>query len=121
MTLFGKQFISVFILITLLLSLSHAAERTIKLTKNPFNRPPIFNTSKNTLSYTSSNGPGAELDVRATMSAGEKSLVNIGGNIIRVGEEIRGYRLLSVEEDKILFLKNNSIVTVIIKPEELVN
>lgn len=117
----GKQIIVLCISILLFITVSYAADKSMNLKKNPFQRPDLFSTGINQAPVVTPDGPGAELDIRAAMSAGENSLVNIAGNIVRIGEEIQGYRLLSVEEGKVIFSKNNSLVTVIIKRERLAN
>lgn len=117
----GKQIIALCISVLLCMTLSFAADKPMKLKKNPFKRPDLFSTGISETSVATTDGPGAELDIRAAMSAGENSSVNIGGNIIRIGEEIQGYRLLAVEEGKVIFSKNNSLVTVVVKRERLAN
>jgi hypothetical protein len=45
----------------------------------------------------------APLELRAVLSAGDDSLVDVGGRIVRVGDEVSGYRLVGVSEDSALF------------------
>ena len=117
MALFSNQVIIAFVSMLLAVTLSHAAETNMKLKKNPFKRPDFLNKNFSESTVVSTTGPGSELDIRAAMSAGENSLVNIAGYIIRIGEEIQGYQLISVAEGKVIFSKNNALVTVIIKRE----
>jgi hypothetical protein len=42
----------------------------------------------------------------AVLVAGDESLANVGGTIVKVGEEIDGYRLLRVQEGTAVFVKN---------------
>ena len=44
--------------------------------------------------------------LRATMLAGDFSMVNLNGVIISVGEEVDGYRLVEVGEQTAVFAKN---------------
>lgn len=44
--------------------------------------------------------------LRATMLAGDYSMVNLNGAIISLGEEIDGYRLVKVGEQTAVFAKN---------------
>jgi hypothetical protein len=46
----------------------------------------------------------------AVLVAGDDSLVNVGGTILRVGEEFDGYRLLRVREDTAVFTRNGQQV-----------
>jgi hypothetical protein len=39
-----------------------------------------------------------ELELRATLVAGRRSSANIGGTILRLGQELGGYRLTAVHE-----------------------
>jgi hypothetical protein len=42
----------------------------------------------------------------AVLVAGDESLANVGGTIVKVGEEIDGYRLLRVQEGTAVFIKD---------------
>jgi len=44
-------------------------------------------------------------ELRAVMAAGPDSMVNVDGAIVRVGEEIRGYRLVEVRDGEAVFMK----------------
>jgi hypothetical protein len=39
-----------------------------------------------------------DLELRATLVAGRRSSANIGGTILRLGQELEGYRLTAVRE-----------------------
>ncbi len=49
-------------------------------------------------------------ELRATLVSGERSLVNLGGTILELGEEAHGYRLLEVREDEAVFERAGSEV-----------
>ena len=104
----------VILVIMIFMTVAHAESGSISLKKNPFKRP-VFVSDKNKTSFATTSSLGDELDLRAAMFAGKNSLVNIGGNIVRIGEEINGYRLMSVLEDKVIFSKNNSLFTISLK------
>lgn len=53
-----------------------------------------------------------ELEVTAILVAGDRSLVTINGNVIGVGEESFGYRLMSVAEESATFLHEGAAVTI---------
>jgi hypothetical protein len=40
------------------------------------------------------------------MVAGKASLITVDGTIVKVGEEIEGFRLMTVKEGKAIFLKD---------------
>ena len=52
-----------------------------------------------------------ELVVSAILVAGGKSLVNINGAVVAVGEESFGYRLVSVSEESATFVHHGETVT----------
>ena len=49
-------------------------------------------------------------ELRSTLVSGERSLVNLGGIILELGEEAHGYRLLEVREGKAVFERAGSEV-----------
>ncbi len=44
--------------------------------------------------------------LRATMRAGQRSMANIDGEIIKIGEKINGFELVEVHERDAFFVKN---------------
>jgi hypothetical protein len=50
-------------------------------------------------------------EIRAIMLAGPKSIVNVEGALVRIGEQINGYRLVEVHEETAVFVKNTKRVT----------
>ncbi len=61
--------------------------------------------------------PPTELVVTATMVSTGERLAHIDGRVLREGEEIYGYRLLRIDEDKAIFERNGETETVLVKPE----
>jgi len=80
------------------------------LTKNPFKRPALTPTLTTSISGTNSEGAGGFV-LRGTLVAGKSSMANVSGKIIYVGESVDGYRLLSIEEGKVVLVKNNKNIT----------
>jgi hypothetical protein len=70
---------------------------------NPFQPPPQATAD----SVAGGRESGSALEVRGVMVAGEHSLANIGGRIIGLGQEIGGYRLILVTEDKVVLAHGN--------------
>lgn len=71
--------------------------------RNPFARPVPGSESK--------LAPSSEMDappfeLRATLTAGLDSLVNIGGEIVALGDVFNGYRLIAVGEGNAVFARN---------------
>lgn len=72
------------------------------LKHDPFTRPSL---SGSTSSAGASISGGLKLI--AVIVAGKKSLVNLNGAIIGIGEEKDGYRLIEVRDHQAIFKKNN--------------
>ena len=47
-----------------------------------------------------------KLQLFATLRAGKNSMVNVQGRIVRLGEEIEGYKLLEVNDHSAVFAKS---------------
>lgn len=78
-----------------------AASIASPLLHDPFARP--FQTGGTTpIDEDTSWNPS----LLAVMIAGNKSMVNLNGTIIGIGEEKDGYRLIKVEDHKAIFEKN---------------
>ena len=87
----------------LLSSAAHAVDTFLK--SNPFERPVKKDRGE------VSQGAAAQvvlpaMKLRSTMAAGTASLANIGGEILGIGEEINGFRLLAVHPRHVVLEKN---------------
>jgi hypothetical protein len=74
---------------------------------DPFQRPVIPQQS---LAKPEASNPSAQElwapKLTATLRAGRKSMANVNGKIIKLGETIDGYRLIEVDERSAVFVKN---------------
>jgi hypothetical protein len=70
------------------------------LANDPFVRPQLVEHQE---PATAAEAAAPPLELRAILFAGDASRVDIGGRIVRVGEEIDGFTLISVSEDGALF------------------
>ena len=90
--------------------LAVAAEPQIELQRNPFSRPAaeelIVTAANPNEGLAARRAPG----LRAVLVAGSKSVVNIDGVILQVGECAGAYCLLSVEEGKARVSRNDKEV-----------
>ena len=50
-------------------------------------------------------------ELRAIIVAGPKSIVNVEGALVRIGEQINGYRLVEVDEESAVFVNNKKRIT----------
>ena len=55
--------------------------------------------------------PAWKPELRAIMAAGPKSIVSVEGVLVRIGEQINGYRLVEVHEETAVFVNNKKRVT----------
>ncbi|MGI9258457.1 MAG: hypothetical protein ACR2QQ_06465 [Gammaproteobacteria bacterium] len=60
----------------------------------------------------------APLDLRATLLAGERSSANLGGAIVSIGDEIAGYRLVSVEEGGAVLSKDGETIRLSVNDQD---
>ena len=75
------------------------------LKSNPFERPVVKGNSEASKNSAAQAALPA-MTLRGTMAAGSGSLANIGGEILGIGEEINGYRLLAVYPRHVVLEKN---------------
>jgi hypothetical protein len=92
------------------------------LQHDPFARPPL--TMQPAAPAPRPAGAAVEpkraLKLHAVLVAGPASMANVDGVMVRVGDYVQGYRLLSVHERGAVFEKNRAQITVpltAIKPE----
>ena len=84
-------------LMTMLLAASAGlAHGAPPLANNPFERPGLVELAPAAVAL-------PPLELRAVLSAGDDSLADVGGQIVRVGDEVSGYRLVGVSEEGALF------------------
>lgn len=93
------------------------AEDASALQNNPFRRP-VFSTAASPAPVQDSLSDVSGLELRAILVAGRDSLVNVAGTIVRIGQEHEGYRLVSVDEEEVVFRKDGDDVTVKLHQEE---
>ena len=81
---------------------SHAGDTGGDLRSNPFEQPvteeKVADEKQETVDA---------LELRGIMIAGPRSQANIGGEIIAIGEEVGGYRLVSVRPQHVVLIKND--------------
>ena len=84
-----------------------AAEPQTELQRNPFARPAAEELTVTAASSNEGLATSRPPGLRAVLVAGRKSIVNIGGVILQVGECADNYCLLSVEEGKARVRRND--------------
>lgn len=87
-----------------------------QLAHNPFARPPSEMTIP-VRPLPGTNESLQELDLRATLVASKDKLANVAGRILRPGDEVQGYTLLQVFENRAIFAREGNRVTIYVKPD----
>ena len=82
---------------------AQAAEPQVELLRNPFARPAIAELVASAVNVNDVLTMGGNTQLRAVLVAGPKSIVNLGGVILQIGESTNGYRLLEVGEGTATF------------------
>lgn len=59
--------------------------------------------------------PGPTFTLRALLVAGDASLANVDGTILALGDELDGYRLISVTQEETLFEKGSKRYRIFLK------
>lgn len=104
------------VVLALLSATSLYAKDPAPLLNNPFTRPPSVVTVEPRMSL-AADGSIQVIDLRATMVVANKGLANVGGRILRPGDDAQGYTLLRVFEDRAIFSRAGKRLTVYVKPE----
>ena len=94
----------------LLLLIAPAALAAGPLQRNPFRVPIELGGPTAQRAVSQSGSTPESFDLRATLVAGGRSFVNLGGSILSLGEEIAGYRLVSVREGEAVFWKDGESI-----------
>lgn len=112
----AKLILSLAILATAWLSPLVAAEMPPDLSHNPFSRPPSEVLREEVIAIENDDGTGPSLPLQATMIGQVNRLANVGGRILKRGDEYRGYRLIRIHEQYVEFERNGQVITVYVKP-----
>ncbi len=93
-----------------------AADGPPALAHNPFSRPASNIPDDEVSVIENTDGSGPSLALRATMVSTSVRFANVAGRILKLGEEIDGYRLTAVREDSAVFERGGKLITVYVKP-----
>ena len=86
------------------------------LTNNPFSRPPSDVIIDDRISVRSDEIESPTLELQATMIGSVNKLANVGGRILRTGDEVQGYRIVEIHEQYAVFERDGRRTTVYVKP-----
>ena len=93
------------------------AEEPPGIQHDPFSRPPLRAAGRGVEAGDNADASPVGPDLRITLVSNGKRLANVGGRIIGIGEQLDGYTLVAVHEDRAEFVWRDRHVTVYVKPE----
>jgi hypothetical protein len=82
------------------------------LTQNPFSKPSLLSRPNEVENEARSVEAEGALQLTATLVSYNMPLAIVDGELLEIGEEIRGYRLISIGEGKAIFQKNDRTYTI---------
>ena len=99
------------------LQLPAVAAEPPRISNNPFSRPPSSAPASTDPARISSRSPQWAPELRATMVGSRARFANVTGTILAVGESAGGYRLVAVEENKAVLLKDGEQHVLYVRPD----
>ena len=102
-------------LIGLIAVSAHAAEPA-PLGNNPFDRPATLAVVGTTTDDASDSTVDRLIELRSTMVGPNTMLADVGGRILRPGDDYGEFKLLRVFEDRATFAYGDNTITVLVKP-----
>jgi len=91
-------------------------ERPPELQHNPFSRPPSEVLRQLPAEPGRDRGTSLLPELQATMIGSRSRLANVGGRILKRGDEVEGYLLVAIHEQFVVFRRNGEDITVYVKP-----
>jgi hypothetical protein len=104
--------------VMLLSLLSTGANAAGEIQRNPFVRPPIEVLQEQNPAETDRQIQAWRPVLRAVLVAGGKSVADLGGVILKIGESTNGYRLLTVREGTATFSRDGERVVISLYEQE---
>ncbi len=93
-----------------------AADEPPRLSNNPFSRPSSEVVRMDNLVVESDDGSGPNIPLHATMVGNVNRLANVGGRVLKPGDDYQGYQLVDIHEQYAVFEREGRPVTVYVKP-----
>lgn len=90
--------------------LSGVASASGDIQHNPFARPSVEELNATTSARASRLDEVWRPQLRAVLVAGSRSVADLGGVILNIGQSTNGYRLISVREEAATFVRNGEQV-----------
>lgn len=93
-----------------------AADEPPRLSHNPFSRPSSEVVRVDNVVVENDDGSGSNIPLHATMVGSVNRLANVGGRVLKPGDEYLGYRLVDIHEQYAVFEREGRHITVYVKP-----
>jgi hypothetical protein len=87
-----------------------APDGASRLRNDPFDQHRAHRTDRGA-EPAASTPPVWRPELRAVLVAGDRSMADVGGIIVKLGGEVDGFRLVEVRDRKAVFLKNGTRLT----------
>ena len=85
---------------------------------NPFARPTFDAPDRSgRVDLEADDSTATSIDLRITMVMDDKRLAYVGGKVLSPGDELDGYTLARVYEDRAVFTRADKTITVYVKPD----
>ena len=96
---------------------SVAANAPPTLSHNPFSRPSSAVIRPQRSAVEQSDAAVPTLPLQATMIGSVNRLANVGGRILKAGDDYEGYQLIAIHERHAVFERDGRKMTVYVKPQ----
>ena len=93
-----------------------AADEPPTLSHNPFSRPSSEVVRLDNVFEEIDDGSGPNIPLQATMVGSVNRLANVGGRVLKPGDDYQGYRLVDIHEQYAVFEREGRPITVYVKP-----
>lgn len=95
---------------------TRAADEPPALSHNPFSRPPSAIIRPPRIEVDNGGSAEQRLPLQATMVGRVNRLANVGGRILKPGDDYEGYNLVAIHEQYAVFERDGNRVDVYVKP-----
>ena len=112
------KIIQIFLMLYLAPNIVLAADELAGVIQNPFKVPNFLNHTTPDVLSENIEPTGQELNLRAILLDGKASLVQVGDELIGVGEIVQGYKLISVQGDSAIFIKQGKQIRISVHAEK---
>ena len=111
-----------FSLLSLAISVASARaeieEDSVTVLRDPFQKPVLSQPLVKPKKASQANKLSWRPSLVMTLRAGDNSMANVGGQVVKLGEKIDGYKLIEVYERAVVFVKQGEITRLTLDEED---